>query len=207
MSNVATPFKFKSITLNSTASTGITFTYPGSLIKAHAQYWDGHLGYRTVIECHPFKFNIASDAALAIGQKLFTFPEGLIEPKFGLIEMTSTCATGLSATAGEVGLGTVLATGANATLGSTAGDEDLMGGQTIANHVAATLLTTTEHNYPIGFGTTIDETPPVEHILDGTATAKSCMFNIASTWNQTAAEDVTINTLKVTLDWNYRGDV
>ena len=186
------------------ASSGIT-KGSGSLISEAYEYGVGPFR-RTILKTGvSLTKNIASDAAEGFGQKLYTFPEGLIVPIGGKIEVTSTCETGLSATAGEVGLGTVIATGAIATLGAGAATmEDIMEGTTIANHVAATALAIDEANLSVVFGTQGATAPGV---LDGSGTAKAVHFNVASTWNQTAAENVVFAAGALfQFDWMYFGD-
>lgn len=201
MASVAVPYKFKSVTVNNTASTDITLlnTPDSNFIRVLEQHWDGNDNYSTYVETAPFSFVCAADAALGIGQKLFTFPEGQIQGLGGNIYMESLAPTGLSATAGEVGLGTVIATGAIATLGAGAATmENLMEGTTISNHVAATTLTTKKSNVAVA--------PAATGHPDGTSTALSCHFNIASTFNQTSGEALGINVLKIRVAWRYLGD-
>lgn len=185
--------------------TGISMTTSGQpIVERTYTAVAGPDAFITYVKCNSFKFNIASDAALAVGQKILTMPEGFIVFPMARIKMTSTCASGLSATAGEVGLGSVIASGANATLGAVgATSEDIMEGQTIANHVAATALQTKEMGHPVGYGAA---GAAQTSYYDGTGTACPVHFNIASTWNQTAAEDVTINSLEVWLKWEFWGD-
>lgn len=197
--------KFRPGSIATAASSGITIVDGTQPLIYNVREYQSGFEHRTVLQVRAFKFNIAADAALGIGQKLYTFPEGFISPKGGAIKMVSTCPTGLSATAGEIGLGSVIGTGAIATLGAGAATmEDFMEGTTISNHVAATALTSKKANKPDLSGT---EATSGVRILDGTATAIALHFNICSTWDQTAAEDVTINSLEVTFDWVDYGDM
>ena len=169
------------------ASAGITLTTPTRpVVTGVVHEFDGGV-MRVTLTLAGFSFNIASDAALAVGQKVYTLPSNcFVKPLGGIVKITSTCATGLSATAGEVGLGTTIGSGAVATLGGTAAFENVMEGQTIANHVAATALAIQEAANPA------PQTASGNGILDATAADLDVHLNIASTWNQTAAEDVTV---------------
>lgn len=188
------------------ASSGITLSTPSAGLLAYpvqtaAQGGDEFLTYAKL---NSFTFNIPSDAALAGGQKVFTFPEGWIVPLVSRVRVTSTCATGLSATAGEFGLGTVIGSGANATLGAVSSTaEDIMEGQTLSNHVAATALVSNKVAKPVGL---TSASAAQAWGLDGTSTAKVCHFNFASTFDQTAAENITFNSVEIWVKWLYLGD-
>lgn len=174
------------------ASSGITVTgTPATnIVTKFDHYSRDNMLYRLVINTNTFTTNIPSDAALAFGQKLFTYPSAIIQPLGTTIKMTSTCATGLSATAGEIGLGTTIGSGANATLGAVAaGAENVMEGTTISNHVAATTLTSNKAGVPV---VAFDHGATGSYgIIDATAGTSVVYANVASTWDQTAAEDVT----------------
>lgn len=149
------------------------------------------INFKSVITVNQFTTNISADAALAFGQKIGVFPQGFIKIKDVLLDANLSTPTGLSSTAGEIGLGTVVGSGAVAVLSGTATFEDILTGQTMGNLVA---------------GTPNDETASVDtdSILDGSSTAKSVFLNVASTWNQTAAEDVTIDAT-ATIFWTFLG--
>lgn len=186
--------KLKMISLNDTLTSGITKSDPSlKICDLLAAYTDGFT-HKVYLRVNTLVKNIPADAALAFGEKIFSYPAGtgLIQPLETHVKLTSLCPTGLSATAGEVGLGSVIGSGANATLGAVgATAEDIMEGTTLSNHVAATTLTSKKANRPVTFGdhgatTTVG-------LLDATSSAVSAHLNIASTWNQTAAENVTFS--------------
>ncbi len=183
-------------------SSGITIGTSGQpLVRKVEEYRRGPW-CRTKIYCNAFTFEVAG-AALSVGQKLYDFPEGFIMPISGKIYMTSTCAAGVSATAGEVGLGTVIGSGANATLTAVATTtENIMNGTTLSNHVASTLLTSNKANQAGQLG--VDDLETALAVIDGTSTAADCFFNIASTWAGTGT--VTINNLVAQFDWWFLGD-
>jgi hypothetical protein len=187
---------------NDTLTSGITKSDPSLPIAQILEQTsaDG-VRYLTKIRVNNLKKAISADAALGFGEKIADFPVGIIRPVWGYIALTSTCASGLSATAGEIGLGTTIASGAIATLGAgSAAMENVMEGTTISNHVAATALTSRKSNNAVAnasaaFGTA--------H-FNGASSAASLHLNIASTWDQTAAESVTFGGL-VIVAWEYVG--
>lgn len=189
------------LSANDTLTSGITKVDPSlPIAKIVEQVSADGVRYRTVIEVNGLQKAIGSDAALGFGEHIASFPVGLIMPVGGYISLTSTCATGLSASAGEIGLGSVIASGAIATL-TTATFDDLMDGTTISDHVAATALRSRKANVA-GLGGTA-ATNGVR-VLDGSSAAAKIHLNIASTWNQTDAESVTFSG-RVILDWIYVG--
>lgn len=173
----------------STASAGITW---GTSDRPKVvEYKDGALR-RTVITVPAFSFTTTT-ASKAVGQKIYTFPQGWIIPKACRIKMRSTTGATTSATAGEVGLGTVIASGAVNALNGTGTFEDICAGITMSNHVAQTALTT-------------DNVSATDNgiILDGTSTAKDVFLNIASAF--TGTNGVTVNRVTVEIMWTWIGD-
>lgn len=187
---------------NDTLTSGITKVDPSLPIAKIEEQWsvDG-IRYRTRIRVNSLKKAIASDAALAFGEHIASFPKGIIRPIGALVVLNSSCPTGLSATAGEVGLGTTIASGAVAVLGGTVGFENLMEGTTLDNHVAATPLVSRKQNDSVVRGTQGATAPS---LIDGSATAAKVHLNLASTWNQTSQESVTFGGI-VMLDWEFVG--
>lgn len=175
-----------------TADTGITWntaTRPSAI-----EYKTGELR-RSVITIPEFTFTTTA-AAKGIGQKVYTFPEGWILPVAARVLLNSTTGGSTAATAGEVGLGTTVASGAVAVLSGTAAFENILTGQTLSNHVAATELTT--HVADAAGGTT-----GTMAVLDGTAAAKSVYLNVASTFDGTGG--VTADAV-VEILWYHIGD-
>jgi len=188
---MAVPLRVKPVYCSAAiaASTGITITDTPQLVTTKFQHYtnDG-ITYRLVINTGGLRANAASDAALGVGQKLFVWPSAIISPVFTQIKMTSLAPTGLSATGGEIGLGTVIASGANATLGAVgATSEDIMGGTTISNHVATTTLVSKKANTPGGLKAYTEVLPT--NAIDCSAGTVGCFFNFATTWDQTSAEN------------------
>ncbi len=180
------------VTLNDTLTSGITKSDPSkriSEILSFVAFDDGLC--KLYLRVNNLKKNIASDADLGFGEKIFSYPSGLglVLPMFTHLNITGSAPTGLSATAGEIGLGTTIASGAVAVLTGTAGFHSVMEAQTIANHVAATPLAIKEAAFqdaPFAGG----QTAPVD-VQNAVSSAVDVHLNVASAWNQTAAEDYT----------------
>lgn len=95
-------------------------------------------------------FSVGADAAnLADGINILDLPAGFYQPRFGRFSgsLKNSLALGENA-AGEIGVGTVIGSGAVATLGGTPTFEDWMDGQAI---VAITAGATVAQNHA-GFG-------------------------------------------------------
>jgi hypothetical protein len=158
-------------------------------------------GIRKVkIKVNSFKHNIASDADLAFGQKIHSFPQGAVIPVAAKFELTLTAPDGLGMAVasddGEMALGSVIASGAVDELGGTATFEDLL-----AAPIALTALTKSG----IDINTENHIVKGSLAVYDGTATPLDVFLNIAGTWDQTAAENVTVDGY-VTLFYIWLGD-
>lgn len=176
-----------------TADTGITWT---SINRPSAvEYKDGSL-HRTVITVPSFTFTTTA-AAKAVGQRIYQFPEGWILPVAARLKLITTTGGTTTGTAGEVGLGTTVATGAVAVLSGTADFENILTGQTLSNHVAQTALTT--HVAAAAGGTS-----GTMNVLDGTSTPASVFLNVASTYSGTGG--VTVTRAEVEILWQYLND-
>ena len=106
-----------------TANTGITAVERGDGYQ--------HTTILTVASTLPA---IAGGAALSVGKLLYTFPAGAIVVDKAYMSMGITQTQGnINADTPDVGLGTVIAAGANALLSDTAGAENILTGQTANN--------------------------------------------------------------------------
>lgn len=154
------------------------------------------------IKVNEFKRNLAADADLAFGQKIYSFPQGAFIPVGARYEITLTAADGLgmavAADDGEMALGTTIASGAVDELGGTAAFEDL-----VAAPIALTALTksgidvNTENHFSKGSLA----------LFDGTATAKDVHLNFAGTWDFTASTGTELKCSGyVTLFYIWLGD-
>lgn len=179
-------------TSNDTLTSGISKLDSSKPILAKFQHFSyDNMNYRLVVETNVLVKAVAG-AALAFGEHLWTWPDAVINVNGVTVEFTGYSETGISATAGEVGMGTVVGSGANATLGAVgATSENIMEGKTIENHVAVTTLTQYLAGAPVaggdhGAGTNTSGTNPgTEGFLNGTAGTLKAFLNLASTWGGT----------------------
>lgn len=174
---------------NNTLTSGIVIPSGAQRILTKFDHYssDG-INYKLVFETNTLAKDIPGDAALGFGEHLFTLPAAIIQPLEMVYQMSSLAPTGLSATAGESGFGTTIASGAVAVLSGTAAFENISEGRTLANHVAATPLVTEAVTVaPTLYvqSATVNPGP-----IDASAGTTKVHFNLASTWNQTASEDI-----------------
>jgi hypothetical protein len=174
---------------NNTLTSGITIPTGAQAILSKFQHYssDG-IHYKLVFETNTLAKDIPADAALGFGEHLFTLPAAIVQPLEMLYQFNSLAPTGLSATAGEVGFGTTIASGAVAVLSGTAAFENISEGRTLANHVAATPLVTeaiTVAPTLYAQSATVNPGP-----IDASAGTTKVHLNLASTWNQTSSEDL-----------------
>lgn len=164
-------------------------TVGASTVKA-VEYGHGaeHL---TVLTLTSFAVGTSGDnASLGFGALLYTFPAGIIMvERAGFINVGVTAAISVTTDTPEVGLGTVVATGAIATLGAGAATmEDILeGGDTsnIAPDVAGTATINSTKKPTVATG---DDGPKIIQA----AAAHTVYFNMADGWaDVTAAGAVT----------------
>lgn len=147
------------------------------------------INYRVFFKTVTLGKVIPSDASLGFGQDLFTLPAGLVESLGFAYSLTSLCPSGLSATAGEFGLGTTVASGAVAVLSGTAGFENVAEGRTLSNHVAATTLVT--EGFQVAPTYTVQSATVNPGLIDASAGTTKVYANIAAAWDQTGTETFT----------------
>lgn len=165
-----------------TANTGVTAV----------EYGDG-VDHTTVLTVSVTDaVDIADNAALADGYLLYTFPAGLIVVEQAYMTMAlSVASTEAQADTPDVGLGTVIASGAVATLDGTGTFEDLLTGQTAAdsNGTATVALANPTAGVPF---------------LIPAASAHTVHFNIADTWADDTGGDLTGDIAgTVVLKWKF----
>ncbi len=189
------PMKFapKCVSLNNTLTSGITKSDSTKAISELLGYYTDGFLHRVYLKVNNLVVDIApSTASASRGEWIASFPAGmgLVKIEDASLKITSTAATGLSGAAGELGLGTLIGSGANATLGAVgATAEDIKGGTTISNHVAGTALVSEKWNVPGGFKAYTEVLPT--YALDASASAKKIHLNIASAWTQGATGTLT----------------
>lgn len=156
---------------------------PQAQAGASAGFTLSNLGASTKVDIMDFmpiqraRFNVRSQtfatggaAAKAFGIKVGVLPETELLILAAKYDIDLAMPSGVSGTAGEMGLGTVIGSGAVAALSGTSTFEDIATGQTLAN---STANATTAHNHTAA-GTTL---------VDATAGSVSCHLNFASTWS------------------------
>lgn len=159
-----------------TANTGVTAV----------TYGDGKNFTTVLTVSQADAVTVADAAALADGYLLYTFPAGPIVVSAAYMSMALTLAEDTTATA-EVGLGTTIGSGANATLGAVAAAAENI----ITAQVAA------DANGTATVKTIADQVLVIEAAGDHTV-----YFNIADTWADTAGADLTGDIAgTVTLKW------
>jgi hypothetical protein len=97
------------------------------------EYGDGAL-HKTVLTASTTLPAIAGGAALSVGKLAYTFPAGAIVVHAAYMSIGITQSQGnITADTPDVGLGTVIAAGANALISDTGSAENILTGQTAAN--------------------------------------------------------------------------
>lgn len=129
---------------------------------------------------------IAGGANLAVGKLLYTFPAGAIRIHGAYMSMAITQTQGnITADTPDVGLGTVVASGAVALLSGTATFENILTGQTAADCN----------------GTASVKTVDCALIMEA-ADAHTVYFNVADGWAASGDTGALINGT-VVLDWSF----
>ena len=157
--------------------------------------------FRTVVTLDDQPLNGAATAAgvaLAFGELLFDFTDGVASGSGGFdvyvasafmnITVTdSTSGAPNAADTPDVGLGTVVASGAVATLDGTGTFEDLLTGQT-ATDCALTYIKASEATANAYTATTM-------------ASAKGCYLNVADTWTGVMGAEKLLANGTIIVDW------
>lgn len=125
-------------------------------------------------------------AALGVGAIIYTFPSGdqHLETAYSFWNMVLTCnGTAVNA---DVGLGSVVASGAVSVLSGTATFEDRLTGQTIGSAASGgTAVSAGPIGATAGIQTGI--------ALNGTSSVKNVFLNAAGTWNANNTSNLTIS--------------
>lgn len=142
--------------------------------------------YRTTLKLNSFTMAVAGAANEAIGYLIATFPAGghHLHSVAGAVQLKGTGT--VDADTPDVGIGTVVATGAVAVLGGTASFEDIVDGVTATDC----------NNTVIGIGASPDDE------LSSAPEAKAVYLNIADGW--AGADTITV-TGAVVIEWTKMG--
>jgi len=165
-----------------TANTGVTATEEG----------DDYTHRTTLVVSQTDALTTADNAAICDGYLLYTFPAGVIVVDNAYMTMAVTSASSeQQSDAPDVGLGTVIGSGAVATLDGTATFEDILTGQTAtdSNGTATVAVgrTTVAGGLPVAAGA-----------------AHTVHFNVADTWADDTGADLTMDIAgTVVLTWRF----
>lgn len=163
-----------------TAGTGITAVESG----------DG-VNHVTTLTLASFDLGaIAAAAAEATGALIYTFPAGVHLHKVSYMSIGVVGAAGVAADTPDLGVGSVIATGAVATLDGTGTFEDYITGQTMTD-MAGTASVVGPIGATAGILTGIS--------LNKAADVKAVHLNIADTW--AAASATTLASGTIVLEW------
>lgn len=145
--------------------------------------------HRTVLRIQSTLGAIAGGASLGLGKLLYTFPAGEIIVRAASMSMAIKQTQGnINADTPDVGLGTVVASGAVALLSGTATFENILTGQTAADcNGTATVKTVND-----------------QQLVIATAGAHTVYFNVADGWAASGDTGALIYGT-VVLDWMFMG--
>lgn len=134
---------------------------------------------------------LADNAALADGYLVYTFPAGEIIVESAYMSMAVTAAEDTTATA-DVGIGTTIGAGANATLNLVgAGAENILTGQTAADCNGTPTVKTAIPTAAVP-------------LVIAAADDHTVYFNVADTWADTAGADLTADIAgTIVLNWKF----
>ena len=135
------------------------------------EYGDGR-NHTTVLTISGMSISIAGAAAEAVGKLLYTFPAGAHVQEVTYMSVGLTGGGTVDTDTPDVGIGSVIATGAVSLLNGTATFEDYITGQTATNCSGTATVAMTAAT--AGYGTGIS--------LNAAADAKTVHLNLADTW-------------------------
>jgi len=133
-------------------------------------------------------------SALAFGKKIYDFPEGGIRVSNAILDLEVEAS--LSSTAADIGLGSVVATGATAALGASSTYEDIVDGSSDGGVTAGTA------GDP-GIYQRVAAAETDAAAFDGCTTAKDMFLNVAAAWEATGTF---ILRGTISFNWSYLGD-
>lgn len=154
-----------------TAGTGVTAV----------EYGDG-LNHTTKLTLAALAATIGDNASLAGGNLIYTFPPGVIVINSVTLSVGMTLTTGTPTTdTPELGLGTTIASGANATLGAVAATAEDVAGPAVLDDIAGTaeivtkvdgfiILAAAAHTLHINWADAFADVDNTDATLDGTVT-------------------------------------
>lgn len=158
----------------------------GATTVVATEFGDGH-NHVTKLVLTATVVTVGDNAALAVGVLIYTFPTGIINIKSAGGTVAMTMADTIKTDTPEVGLGTVIASGANATIGAFgATGEDITDGIAVADTNGTTRL----------LDSNLGEVP----FVVPAASAHTVHLNYADTWANVSTTAATV-TGTVWLEW------
>ena len=150
------------------------------------EYGDG-LRHYTKLTLSAFEIGNAADgAALSFGALLYTLPAGVQKVNAVYASLALSGDAQAAADTPELGIGTVVGSGANATLGAVgATAEDILEGSAVAD---------------VNGTVNIDSDLAVNQLV-GSGDAKTLYLNLADTWASSADDDAITATGTIVLEW------
>ena len=165
---------------NGTANTGVTAV----------EYGDGYQHTTILTVSQVDALTTADLASIADGYLLYTFPAGAIIINYAYMSMGMTATTEQLGDTPDVGLGTVIATGAVDLLNGTATFENIITGQTAVANGTAEIKTALP-------------TAGVPFIIES-GDAHTIHFNVADAWADDTSTDLTANIAgTVVIVWSF----
>ena len=164
-----------------TANTGVTA----------AEYGNGYMHTTVLTVSQVDALTTGDNAALADGYLLYTLPAGEIIINSAYMSMGMSATTEQIADTPDIGIGTVIGTGAVATLNTTGTFEDIITGQTAADADGTASVVTTIPTAAVPF-------------VIATADAHTIHFNAADTWADDTSTDLSADIAgTVVLNWMF----
>lgn len=166
---------------------------PGGTVVA-TERGDGR-HHQTTLVLTAFQLGNSGDAAsLALGALLYTFPAGVIDVRTARIKGGVTIADAIKTDTPEIGLGTVIGSGANATLGAVGTtSENIFEGTAVAD------CNGTEFN-----GVKKATASPFSLLIPA-ASVHTVYFNIADGWADLTAASLLTFTGTIVIEWDFLG--
>lgn len=179
-------------TFSSAVKTGANVGTAGTGISA-AEYGDG-FNHTTALTLSGFNVgNSGDNASLALGALVYTFPAGVIAVNSASLAVGVTLADAVQTDTPEIGLGTVVGSGVQATLGAVgATSENILEGAATAD-VAGTVKLVSDiptANVPL---------------IIAAASAHTVYLNLADGWADLTAASALTATGSIVLNWTYLG--
>ena len=171
---------------NNTFLLGGVVGSPGSGVTAR-EYGDKY-NHTTVLTVQSTFPAIAGGADLAVGKLIYTLPAGACIVGPSRMKVAINGAAAIQADTPDIGLGTVIASGAVAVLGGTATFENILTGQTMTDCD----------------GTETDAAVTTELAI-AAAAAHTIYLNVADGWAATGDAAADVNAT-VVIQWKYQGD-